>query len=116
VGHFNLGNYYNYYSGVKDLFGNTGGLLMIRKNLFLSIGGFNENYISCFEDVELNMMCIVKGFKNYNNSDCVAYHYESQTRNEDPENIKKLNLDFQNNLIVSINSNIDKIKNHLTLI
>ena len=27
-----------------------------------------------------------------------------------------LNLDFQNNLIVSINSNIDKIKNHLTLI
>ena len=38
------------------------------------------------------MMCIVKGFKNYHNSDCVAYHYESQTRNEDPENIKKLNL------------------------
>jgi GT2 family glycosyltransferase len=116
VGHFNMKNYYNYYSGIKELFGNTGGLLMIRKNLFLSIGGFNKKYISCFEDVELNMMCIVKGFKNYHNSDCVAYHYESQTRNEDPENIKKLNSDFQNNLIVSINSNIDKIKNHLTLI
>jgi GT2 family glycosyltransferase len=116
VSHLNLTNYYNYYSGVKEIFGNTGGLLMIRKNLFESLGCFNENYISCFEDVELNIMCLSKGLKNYNNSDCVAYHYESQTRNEDPENLKKLSLDYHNNLIKCVDSNIDKIKKYLNII
>jgi GT2 family glycosyltransferase len=115
-GHYNIGNYYNHFTGVREIFGNTGGLLMIRKNLFESIGGFNENYISCFEDVELNVMCLSRGFKNYNNSDCVSYHYESQTRNEDPENMNKLKFDYETNLIKCINSNIDKIKNHITLI
>ena len=116
VGHVNLYNYYNYITGVKETFGNTGGLLMIRKNLFESLGYFNENYISCFEDVELNIMCLSRGLKNYHNSDCVAYHYESQTRNEDPENLKKLSFDYHNNLIKCIDSNIDKIKKYITII
>jgi len=116
LGHHNQYNYYNFFNGIKELFGNTGGLLMIRKNVFNSIGGFNENYISCFEDVELNIMCLTKGFKNYNNSDCVAYHYESQTRNEDPENLTKLSYDYNNNLLNCIESNIDKIKKYITII
>ena len=116
VGHINLSNYHNYHKGTFQTLGNTGGLLMIRKNLFNSLGGFNENYISCFEDVELNIMCITKGFKNYNNGDCVAYHYESQTRNEDPENMKKLNFDYNANLMKCIESNIDKIKTYIKLI
>jgi GT2 family glycosyltransferase len=116
VGHVNLTNYYNYYNGTSQTLGNTGGLLMIRENLFNSLGGFNENYISCFEDVELNVMCLTKGFKNYNNSDCVAYHYESQTRNEDPDNMKKLIIDYNDNLIKCVESNIDKIKTYINII
>jgi GT2 family glycosyltransferase len=115
VSHVNLTNYYNYFTGVKEIFGNTGGLLMIRKNVFESLGYFNENYISCFEDVELNIMCLSRGLKNYNNGDCVAYHYESQTRNEDPENLKKLSFDYHNNLIKCVESNIDKIKKYIIL-
>jgi GT2 family glycosyltransferase len=116
VGHVNLYNYYNYITGVKETFGNTGGLLMIRKNLFESLGYFNENYISCFEDVELNMMCLSRGLKNYHNSDCVAYHYESQTRNEDPENLKKLQHDYVENLIPCVTNNVDKLKKYITII
>lgn len=116
VGHANLTNYYNYQIGVFETFGNTAGLLMIRKFLFEKIGGFNENYISCFEDVELNIMCLSRGLTNFNNSDCVAYHYESQTRNEDPENIRKLNFDFQNGLIKCINSNYEKLKKYIRFI
>jgi GT2 family glycosyltransferase len=116
LGHYNQYNYYNHFSGVKEIFGNTGGLLMIRKNLFDSIGGFNENYISCFEDVELNIICISKGFKNYQNSDCVAYHYESQTRNEDPENLNKLSFDYHNNLIHCITTNLTKLNSYIILL
>lgn len=116
VGHINISNYYNFYRNTQPVFGNTGGLLMIRKNLFESLGYFNENYTSCFEDVELNIMAISKGFENYNNSDCVAYHYESQTRNEDPDNLKKLNYDYQNFLVPCIKTNIEKIKNKITFI
>jgi GT2 family glycosyltransferase len=116
LGHFNQFNYYNFFNGVKELFGNTGGLLMIRKNVFNSIGGFNENYVSCFEDVELNIMCFIKGFKNFNNSDCIAYHYESKTRNDDPKNLEKLNYDYLNNLMPTISSNIEKLKNQFILI
>jgi GT2 family glycosyltransferase len=116
VGHLNIRNYYNYYKGVQPVFGNTGGLLMIRKKIFESLDYFNENYINCFEDVELNLMCIVKGLENFNNSDCVAYHYESQTRNEDPDNLKKINMDFENSLVPCIKKHIEKIKNKMIVI
>ena len=39
----------------NPVIGNTGGLMLIRKDTFLKFGMFNENYISCLEDVELNL-------------------------------------------------------------
>jgi GT2 family glycosyltransferase len=113
VGHTNIRNYYNFFNETKEVFGNTGGLLMIRKNVFLRTGLFNENYISCFEDVELNVELNSSGLKNFICSKCVAYHYESQTRNEDPENITKLNSDYINNLLPNVKKNWDKIKNKI---
>ena len=52
---YNLGNYYNFQNKTIDVIGNTGGLMMIRKNVFEKFGYFNENYESCFEDVHLNI-------------------------------------------------------------
>jgi GT2 family glycosyltransferase len=89
---------------------------MIRKQLFEDIGYFNENYISCFEDVELNGEALSLGFENYVNSDCVAYHYESVTRNVDPENLKKLNEDYIKNLIPFVQKKWEKIKNKIQII
>jgi GT2 family glycosyltransferase len=43
--------------------GNTGGLMMIRKFVFEKCGMFNENYISCLEDVELNLKSIILGLE-----------------------------------------------------
>jgi GT2 family glycosyltransferase len=83
---------------------------MIRKNVFLKMGMFNEKYTACFEDVELNLKCLSSGFKNYFTGNSVAYHYESQTRNEDPEDMKKLMSDYQNNLYPFIVQNFEKIK------
>jgi len=110
VGHLNLKNYYNYHNQTKEVIGNTGGLMMIRKNLFINSGMFNENYTTCFEDVELNIIVKSNGFKNFVCSECVAYHYESQTRNDDPEDLNKLNNDYKNHLFPMIRTKWDKIK------
>jgi GT2 family glycosyltransferase len=109
ITHSGLRNYYNYTNTTKEVIGNTGALLMIRKNVFLKMGLFNENYSTCFEDVELNLKCVVSGFKNYFAGNSVAYHYESQTRSEDPEDMTKLNKDYLNNLQPYIVQNFGKI-------
>jgi len=110
VGHLNIKNYYNYYNKTKEVIGNTGGLMMIKKILFINSGMFNENYTTCFEDVELNVVVKSNGFKNYICGDCVAYHYESQTRNEDPDELTKRSNDYKNLLFPTINRKWDKIK------
>jgi len=89
---------------------------MIRKKVFENVGYFNEKYISCFEDVELNFMCLYKGFENYNNSDCVSYHYESQTRNDDNDKLKNLRYDYQNNLLPMAIEKYQKIKSKISII
>jgi len=114
--HYNVHNYYNYNTNVRTIFGNTGGLFMIRNKLFNKLGMFNESYISCFEDVELNIEAICNGYNNYINSNCVTYHYESSTRNEDPEKDKKLSYDYVNNLIPKIKSSFEKIKHKIVLL
>ena len=113
VDHINLRNYYNYSNSTKEVFGNTGGLMMTRKKIFENNNMFNENYISCFEDVEYNLILNSIGLKNYICGDCVAYHYESKTRNEDPKNLDKLRYDYMANLIPIFKKNIEKIKHKL---
>ena len=110
VSHKNLKNYYNYSTTLTKESGNTGGLLMIKKDIFEKCGYFNENYINCFEDVELNLKCVTLGLSNYTEGNVVAYHYESQTRNEDSDNLKKLQQDYHNNLLPFMIKNMDKIR------
>jgi len=110
VGHLNIKNYYNHSISVGNNLGNTGGLLLIRKNVFNLVGMFNENYISCFEDVELNLQCHLRGYKNFTDSSCVSYHYESLTRNEDLDNLNKLQFDFSQNLLPFVKKDWEKIR------
>ncbi len=113
VTHKNLTSYYKYTITNKEVVGNTGALLMIRKNTFIKCDMFNENYINCFEDVELNLKCLTLGFTNYFSGKAVAYHYESITRNEDPDKNKRLGQDYTNNLIPFIIKNYNKLKNYI---
>lgn len=90
--HYNSKNYYNYVENIKKVFGCTAALLMIRKNVFEKCGMFNEEYKTCFQDVELNIKSLKYGFNNYIMGNCVAYHYESLTRGlkeDELDNIKK---------------------------
>ena len=112
VTHLNFGNYYNYNLGVKEVIGNTGALLMIRKKTFIKCGMFNENYTECLEDVELNLKCVTMGYKNFV-SNAVSYHYESQTRNEDDGRVERFNNDYRNYLGPFLINNSQKLVKYI---
>jgi GT2 family glycosyltransferase len=112
VTHNNFGNYYNFQLGVREVVGNTAALMMIRKNTFIKCEMYNENYTECLEDVELNLKCITLGYKNYM-SNAVSYHYESQTRNEDPMRVERFNNDYKNFLGPFMIKNLQKLTKYI---
>jgi GT2 family glycosyltransferase len=116
ISHYGIGTYYNYSINNRKLLGSTAALLMIKKDIFIKCGFLNENYSSCFEDVELNLQCLILGLDNYCNGELVAYHYESQTRNEDINNLNKLKSDYLNTLQPFMIKNFEKIKSHIQVI
>lgn len=114
LSHVGLRSYYNYINDIRiGTFGNTGAFLMMEKALFDKIGGFNENYIECLEDVELNCRCLVEGRQNIFVGNAVAYHFESLTRNLDVDKNKRMSEDFNKNLAPFLNQNIDKIRKYI---
>jgi GT2 family glycosyltransferase len=106
LGHLGFLSYYQTSENVTKVFGNTAGLMMISKFVFQKCEGFNENYKTCFEDVELNCKTNIMGLNNYCNNNIVAYHYESQTRGKNEINKKNEQSDFVNNLLPFINKNL----------
>ena len=86
--------------------GNTAAFMMVSKKLFDKIGGFNEHYKECFEDVEFNLECYLNGKKNLTNSNAVCYHFESQTRGRSVDS-------GDVNLILSFIDRSEKIKRTL---
>lgn len=109
--HHGLKSYYNYRPSLNLVVGSTGALLMIKKNLFNSIGYFNEGYENCFEDVELNLQCLLRGHYNYYDGNLVAYHYESMTRKE--ENKINVTNDYINVLMPFVNKNLEKLNKYI---
>jgi GT2 family glycosyltransferase len=87
--------------------------MMVRKTAFNKLGQFNENYLTCLEDVELNILCLKSGLKNLYSGKAVAYHYESQSRSEDIEINDKFKYDYHTNLVPIIMENLSKISNYI---
>ena len=110
LSHIGLRNYFNYSLGINNVIGNTGALLMIRKIVFESCGMFNEGYSTCFEDVELNSKCIIKGYNNYCDSSLVSYHLESQTRNLDSQKQMKEIKDYTDMLYPFMYIHVKELK------
>jgi len=107
VTHIGLHSAYSYFDGTKSVAGNTGAFLLISKVLFVKVGGFNENYNECFEDVELNFECVKLKRINLIDYDAVCYHYESSTRGEGKGDRER--NDWDNKLMPYIRNNINSI-------
>ena len=112
ITHKNKQSYYNYSKDLTPVIGNTAALMMVRKDMFNNIGMFNEIYEYCWEDVDLNIRIKLKGFNNVINSNCVAYHYESKTRDIESE-YEIITKQSNEILIPLIRDNFDKLKNNI---
>lgn len=53
----------------------TAACMMIRKDIFFEVGGFDENYKNGWEDVDLNLKVRQKGYKIYYTGKTYAYHH-----------------------------------------
>lgn len=110
--HKNKHNYYNFSLGTNSVIGNTAALMMVNRKVFIKQGMFDENYRHCFEDVDLNIKIKSSGYKNLINSNCVAYHLESTTRD-----LKKFELeeieDYNNYFLPVLRKNFDRVKNEI---
>jgi GT2 family glycosyltransferase len=105
-------SYFNYPLNVSNVFGNTGALLMIRKDVFNKCGQFNENYKYCFEDAELNLKTLLLGYENFCDNQSVAYHYESKTRPADKTKEDSVK-DYNENFLPLLKNNFEKVKNKI---
>lgn len=63
-----------------ETMGNTGAFLLTSVALWNEIGGLNEGYTNCFEDVEYNIECSQRDRNNYTDVQAVCIHKESTTR------------------------------------
>ena len=99
------------FENVTGTIGNTAAFVLISKTLFKDVGMFNDDYIECLEDVELNLACVMRGKINCFAGNAVAYHYESITRKTDG----RLNQQDWQRLLSYIKSN-PKINNMIKII
>ena len=113
LGHYGINSNYGYQHGIKNVIGNTGAFLMVRKDLFNKVGQFNENYKECFEDVELNAKFILQGKDNIFVSDAVCYHYESSTRKKDNNKLQREQNDYVQKLVPFLGQNLESYKKYL---
>ncbi len=60
----------------------TGASLMIEYSKFFQVGGFTEEYIYGYEDVDFSLKLIKKGYKNYIVPSSIAYHFEFGTQHK----------------------------------
>jgi hypothetical protein len=49
------------FENVTGTIGNTAAFVLMSKSVFKEMGMFNERYMECLEDVELNLACVVNG-------------------------------------------------------
>jgi GT2 family glycosyltransferase len=58
---------------------------MCRREVFEAVGGFEEELAVSFNDVDLCLKMVEKGYRNIYLPYVVLYHYESKSRrNDDP--------------------------------
>lgn len=114
-----LGLKTDYAAGSKltsNLVGSTGAFLLINRENFLKLNGFNEETTECFEDVILNFetRSVLRKI-NYYEGKAVCLHHESLTRNEDPNQIERMLNDYNKVVLPKINKYKNLLKNFILI-
>lgn len=62
--------------------GNTFAFVLIKKSIYLDMGGLDTSYKKCFEDVDFCIKCTKHNLKHKFVGKAECYHYESVSRNK----------------------------------
>ncbi|WP_449419471.1 tetratricopeptide repeat protein [Phormidium nigroviride] len=104
-------SYYHMPRSIPGYFGNAIGLnnvsavtaacLMCRREVFESVGGFDEELTVAYNDVDLCLKMLEKGYRNIYLPHVVLYHHESKSRGYEDSPEKKARLDRESKIIAS---------------
>ncbi|XGV98058.1 MAG: glycosyltransferase [Leptolyngbya sp. BL-A-14] len=72
--------YFNQIQTVSNCSAVTAACLMCRRDVFLAVGGFEEQLAIAFNDVDLCFKMLDKGYRNIYLPHVKLYHYESKSR------------------------------------
>ncbi len=61
----------------------TGACLLVRRDRFQTVGGFDETFAVAFNDIDFCLRLRVQGFETIYRGDALLIHHESQTRGAD---------------------------------
>jgi len=84
----------------------SGACMLVRRNLLLQIGGFDESFFMYGEDIELSYQIRKAGFKNYYCSDTCIIHFKGESTNRN--SIKYVKL-FYNAMIIFVEKHYKKV-------
>ncbi len=88
IGEEDAGGYMNRLRYVQDISAVTGACLLMRRSLFESLGGLDEELTVCFNDVDLCLKAREAGYQVVWTPFARLYHHESLSRSSD-ETIEK---------------------------
>ncbi|MEG5023672.1 tetratricopeptide repeat protein [Microcoleus sp. AT8-B5] len=104
-------SYYHMPRSIPGYFGNVVGLnnvsavtaacLMCRREVFESVGGFDEELTVAYNDVDLCLKMLEKGYRNIYLPHVVLYHHESKSRGYEDSPEKKERLKQESKLMES---------------
>ncbi len=82
-------HYFGQNYGVHDMLAVTGACLLVKKDIFEKVGGFDERLAVAFNDVDLCYRIYEEGHYNLVRNDVILYHHESLSRGKDGESEAK---------------------------
>jgi hypothetical protein len=68
-----------FHDEVHEILAPCGGAMLIRRDIFLSVGGFDDDYIAYYEDVDLGWRLWLCGYKVLFVPQALVYHRQHQT-------------------------------------
>lgn len=81
---------------IQNLSAVTGGCMLMRRNVFEEVGGFNETMTVAYNDIDLCLKVREKGYLIVYTPYAELYHYESASRGKEdtPEKLTRANQEY----------------------
>ncbi|NJM79488.1 MAG: glycosyltransferase family 2 protein [Flavobacterium sp.] len=74
-------------SGKVDIL--VGAFMMMKRSLYLEVGGFDEECFMYSDDIDLSYMVLQKGYQNYYRADTTVIHYKGESTVRDGTYMKR---------------------------